>query len=196
GTGLIENEGPRRPQTGFSTGELDLGGGVLGERLECAGTRLRRREVGEFVECASRDPERDTDQGHSDKREERQSPERAVVTGRLEERADGAFFGDAKTSGDDVVAAGGAQPQDVPVVDDLGVGAREERKAPVGTLLGDHSRRVTVEDEYPGQHPFRMATAARKRPTAVNGESPAAVRDGPPGRGKHGGRQEVGDRAE
>jgi hypothetical protein len=59
-----------------------------------------------------------------------------------------------ETSGDNVVAAGRAQPQNVPVVHDFGVGARKERQAPVRALSGNHPRRVAVEHEHPGQQPF------------------------------------------
>ena len=173
-----------------------MGGGVLGDRLKRAGAQFRGREVGEFVECASRDAKRDTDQRYSHQREERQSPQWPVVAGRLEERADGVFVGNAETSGDDVVAAGGAQPQNVPVVDDVGVRAGEEREAPVGALLGNHPRRIAVEHEHPGQQPFGMATTAGKRPAAIDGEATPAIGHGPPGRGEHRGRREVGVRAE
>ena len=168
----------------------------MGDRLRGAGPDLGGCERGQLVERAASDAEWHADQRDAREGEEGQAPQRTVVARRLEERTGRQLLGHRHGLGDDVVAAGGAQPHHVPVVDDLAGRRGEPRQAPVGPALGDHPRGVAVEDEAAHGEPLGVSAPARERPASRHRVPARIDRHEPTDGREHRRRREIGVGAE
>jgi hypothetical protein len=164
----VEDERTGSLQSGVGPRERHLGGGVARDRLESHGTQPGLGQRGEFVQCTPANTQRKSVECQARQGEERQSPECARLWRWLVERADRVRLGDDHVSYVHVVAARSAQAENVPVVDNLRIGARDQRQSPVAVAVWQQTRRVVLEDKHSVQEPFGVSTTTGKWPSTSN----------------------------
>jgi len=141
------------------------------------GRDLPRSEGRELVEGAPGDAERAETRNMPAMVKNGNRHKRAVMPGRLEERARGVLLRYRQRGGGDVVATGTAQPGDVPVLDHLAVRGRIERQPPVGPASDHHPRTMAIHHDGATEEQVGVQTPAGERPLAVQQEpvSPTGV---------------------
>ena len=135
-------------QAGARAVQAELGGGVVGHGQRVAGEVTAPDAgaalaglAGDLVESAAGDAEGDGGEQRDDDAEHGHPPQRAVGPGLADEGADVVGV-DGEALGGHVVAAGAAQPDDVPRVLDGDVVGADERQACTGSPSAPRGQRA------------------------------------------------------